>query len=191
MFTVISICGWAKAKVQQKETRNPNSPVFSFISHKTLKRAGFILWQFSACFLKGEQDTTLQMSIVFVCTRHGVCVCVVGWDKLLVGKFNVWGKGYTHIVFASLPLCPFVLHLCKKKTRILVRKKRNKIKSIQTSGNSHKTITPKIFSTLPRFHRCSLYKKQDPFRKDARAEAQTNVNIYLQSTGFTFHCLSH
>lgn len=48
-------------------------PVFSFISHKTLKRAGFILWQLSACFLKnkqtknkggmGGQDTTFQISI--------------------------------------------------------------------------------------------------------------------------------
>ena len=28
-----------------------NSPVFSLISQRTLKRAGFILWQFRACFL--------------------------------------------------------------------------------------------------------------------------------------------
>ena len=26
-------------------------PVFSLISHRTLKRAGFIRWQFNACFL--------------------------------------------------------------------------------------------------------------------------------------------
>lgn len=26
-------------------------PVFSLISHRTLKRAGFIRWQFRACFL--------------------------------------------------------------------------------------------------------------------------------------------
>lgn len=58
-------------------------------------------------------------------------------------------------------------------------------KSIQTSGNSHKTIIPKIFSILPRFYHCSLCKKQDAFTKDA-AEAQTNVKIYLQSPGFTF-----
>lgn len=32
-------------------------PVFSFISHKTLKRAGFILWQLSACFLKKTKKT--------------------------------------------------------------------------------------------------------------------------------------
>lgn len=29
-------------------------PVFSLISHKTLKSAGFILWQFRACFLKNK-----------------------------------------------------------------------------------------------------------------------------------------
>lgn len=28
-----------------------NLPVLSLISHRTLKRAGFILWQFKACFL--------------------------------------------------------------------------------------------------------------------------------------------
>lgn len=28
-----------------------NVPVFSLISHRTLKRVGFILWQFKACFL--------------------------------------------------------------------------------------------------------------------------------------------
>lgn len=53
-----------KTKIQQtKETIKQNIPVFSFISHKTLKRAGFILWQFSACFLKGGQDTTFQINI--------------------------------------------------------------------------------------------------------------------------------
>lgn len=29
-------------------------PVFSLISHRTLKSAGFILWQFRACFLKNK-----------------------------------------------------------------------------------------------------------------------------------------
>lgn len=33
-------------------------PVFSLISHKTLKSAGFILWQFRACFLKDKQQNT-------------------------------------------------------------------------------------------------------------------------------------
>lgn len=28
-----------------------NLPVFSLISHKTLNKAGFIRWQFNACFL--------------------------------------------------------------------------------------------------------------------------------------------
>ena len=31
-------------------------PVFSFISHRTLNSAGFILWQFKACFLKNQID---------------------------------------------------------------------------------------------------------------------------------------
>lgn len=35
-------------------------PVFSFISHKTLKRAGFILWQLSACFLKKQTKKQKQ-----------------------------------------------------------------------------------------------------------------------------------
>lgn len=30
-------------------------PVFSLISHKTLKSAGFILWQFKACFLERKE----------------------------------------------------------------------------------------------------------------------------------------
>lgn len=30
-----------------------NSPDRSLMSHRTLNRAGFILWQFSACFLRG------------------------------------------------------------------------------------------------------------------------------------------
>lgn len=33
-------------------------PVFSLISHRTLNRAGFILWQFSACFLQNRQHKT-------------------------------------------------------------------------------------------------------------------------------------
>lgn len=42
-----------KPSTQKKvQGEKQNSPVFSFISHKTLKRAGFILWQFSACFLQ-------------------------------------------------------------------------------------------------------------------------------------------
>lgn len=48
----ISICVWSKTKIQQTQGTKENLPVFSFISHKTLKRAGFILWQFSACFLQ-------------------------------------------------------------------------------------------------------------------------------------------
>lgn len=48
---------------QTKGTVKLNVPVFSFISHNTLKRAGFILWQFSACFLKKGQETTFQINI--------------------------------------------------------------------------------------------------------------------------------
>lgn len=54
MHVFISTCVSSKAKKtnQQTQGKKENLPVFSFISHKTLKRAGFILWQFSACFLK-------------------------------------------------------------------------------------------------------------------------------------------
>lgn len=45
-----------KTAAQRCGPRNENLPVFSFISHKTLKSAGFILWQFSACFLKRGHD---------------------------------------------------------------------------------------------------------------------------------------
>lgn len=33
--------------------KKKSSPVFSLISQRTLKRAGFILWQLRACFLQG------------------------------------------------------------------------------------------------------------------------------------------
>lgn len=36
--------------------KRENSPVFSLISQRTLKRAGFILWQFRACFLQGKES---------------------------------------------------------------------------------------------------------------------------------------
>ncbi len=64
IFSVASAEGKQTPKLQQtKETLKQNLPVFSLISHKTLKRAGFILWQFSACFLKRGQDTTLHINI--------------------------------------------------------------------------------------------------------------------------------
>ena len=34
-------------------------PVFSLISHRTLKRAGFMRWQFRACFL-GERERKVE-----------------------------------------------------------------------------------------------------------------------------------
>lgn len=36
------------------------SPDRSLMSHRTLKRAGFILWQLSACFLRGRTKTEKQ-----------------------------------------------------------------------------------------------------------------------------------
>lgn len=56
-----------RAKSSKQKKLKQNVPVFSFISHKTLNRAGFILWQFSACFLKKKkkrgQDITFHISI--------------------------------------------------------------------------------------------------------------------------------
>lgn len=39
---------WGKIRSRN----DSNSPVFSLISQSTLNRAGFILWQFRACFLQ-------------------------------------------------------------------------------------------------------------------------------------------
>lgn len=56
-----------RAKSSKQKKLKQNVPVFSFISHKTLNRAGFILWQFSACFLKKikkkEDRTSLSTSV--------------------------------------------------------------------------------------------------------------------------------
>lgn len=47
-ITPENLCRRENAEAQ----RSGNSPVFSLISQSTLKRAGFILWQFRACFLQ-------------------------------------------------------------------------------------------------------------------------------------------
>lgn len=36
-------------------------PVFSLISHSTLNKAGFIRWQFRACFLQERSNSTAQV----------------------------------------------------------------------------------------------------------------------------------
>lgn len=41
-------------------TLTDGSPDRSLMSHRTLKRAGFILWQLSACFLRGRTQTEKQ-----------------------------------------------------------------------------------------------------------------------------------
>lgn len=64
-LTIFSSVSASKNKTNPANKINKNNiPVFSFISHKTLKRAGFILWQFSACFLKRGQDTPFQINIL-------------------------------------------------------------------------------------------------------------------------------
>lgn len=48
---------------EEEDRRQTDPPVFSLISHRTLKRAGFIRWQFSACFLeetRGSVSKTKQ-----------------------------------------------------------------------------------------------------------------------------------
>lgn len=62
-----SASGGDKKQQRRDAAAGDNLPVFSLISHKTLKRAGFILWQFSACFLKRGQDATLNISTL---TKH-------------------------------------------------------------------------------------------------------------------------
>lgn len=37
--------------ILENKTRSYYSPVFSFISHKTLNKAGFMRWQLRECFL--------------------------------------------------------------------------------------------------------------------------------------------
>lgn len=39
-----------------RNQRGTHIPVFSLISHRTLKRAGFIRWQFRACFLGRNRE---------------------------------------------------------------------------------------------------------------------------------------
>lgn len=50
----ISLRNTMKGERERKAKENSSLPVFSLISHKTLKSAGFILWQFKACFLQGK-----------------------------------------------------------------------------------------------------------------------------------------
>lgn len=63
-----------------EHTRIHNLPVFSFISHKTLKRAGFILWQFSACFLK-KKDTTFKINNL---QTSGKRITGATWKRFIV-----------------------------------------------------------------------------------------------------------
>lgn len=81
-------------KRQQRDgAAGENLPVFSLISHKTLKRAGFILWQFSACFLKRGQDATFNISPLTKHTTHRqrTAVCV----RLQGSQHTVWEVSHT------------------------------------------------------------------------------------------------
>ena len=88
----------------KRKYRKQNSPVFSFISHKTLKRAGFILWQFSACFLRRWTGHHFASALKQVATA----------TKPRQSYRNVT-ESPTRCLYHSLLLN--VLHLCHIKTK--------------------------------------------------------------------------
>lgn len=69
--------GWTVQIYKREQVSPPppqpfsSLPVFSLISQSTLKRAGFIRWQFNACFLLNTNDTNaLEHSLQTILCQH-------------------------------------------------------------------------------------------------------------------------
>lgn len=66
---------------------NVNVPVFSLISHKTLKRAGFILWQLRACFLKQKSVFRLKTTGTYITSKNLFSLGIIGLYTIIYISF--------------------------------------------------------------------------------------------------------